>query len=172
MATASGLLTNDVLLWKAIGAAVWASAIAAAASSMCSLALAPGTLLSPMRLLGATFSLSSWLSSAGGVLAAAPAVIGATLALRAREPRPAAIHRLLHWPRLAPAAVLVSKLAARLASLGAAACTAAFLVLHCLSALLFLAVSPAATARGTPASWTLLYSACLAVTYLLHWVYW
>lgn len=171
-ATGSSLLTNDVLLWKSIGAAVWAAAIAAAASSLCSLALTPGTLFSPMRLLGAMLSPYSSLANMAGVLAAAPAFVAALLVLRAREPRPVTVHRLLPWPHLAPTAVLLSKLAARLRSPSAAAGTAAFLALHALSALLFLTLSPAATAGSTPASWTLLYSSCLAAAYLLHWAYW
>lgn len=144
MAMANGLLANDVLLWKAIGAAVWAAAIAVAASGALGLMLSPATLFSPARLVGGSFSLSAWLSATALVLAQAPAFAGAAAALRACEPRPAHLHRLLHWPRCAPASMLIGKLAARLGSVADAASTAAFFATHALSAALFLSVFAAA----------------------------
>lgn len=169
---ANGLLANDVLLWKAIGAAVWAAAIAVAASGALGLMLSPATLFSPARLVGGSFSLSAWLSATALVLAQAPAFAGAAAALRACEPRPAHLHRLLHWPRCAPASMLIGKLAARLGSVADAASTAAFFATHALSAALFLSVFAAAmgNAMGGARS-TLQYSLWLATAYLLHWVH-
>jgi hypothetical protein len=157
---ANGLLANDVLWWKAIGAAVWAAAIAVAASTALGLILSPATLLSPSRLLGSAFSLSTWLWTAALVLAQAPAFAGAAAALRARDPHPAHLLRLLQWPCFAPVSMLVAKLAGRLSSAADFSTTAAFFALHAVSAVPFLYASAAASGtemggeaklQGTPA---------------------
>ncbi|KAI3429377.1 hypothetical protein D9Q98_005472 [Chlorella vulgaris] len=172
----NGLLANDVLRWKVIGAGVWAAAVAATALSVVGLVLHPLVLLSPARLLGSFLRPSAWLSAFALVMAQAPAFAAAALALRAAEPRPPQAHRLVQWPRLAPLSMLLSKLSARLDSLADAARSASFLALHALSAALFLSMFSGThySSWSLPggASWTLLYSASLAVLYLLHMVHW
>jgi len=148
MLLTNGLLTNDVLRWKAIGAAVWAAAVAIAAFAVWSLSIAPATLLSPPRLLGAVFSPSAWLAALALVLAQGPAFVAQAAALTTREPRPLNAHRLLHWPRLAAGAAALGRLAARASSVAGAARLAAFFALHVLSAILCLSIYP--TGLGAP----------------------
>ena len=154
MLLTNGLLTNDVLVWKSIGAAVWLAAITVAASAVWSLTLAPTSLLSPLGLLGSFFSLSAWFSALALVVAQAPAFAAQAAALCSREPRPAHAHRLLQCPAAAaPAAMLLAKLAGRVGSAAGAARAAAFLGLHTLSAALFLSIhsaSRSAPAQGAP----------------------
>lgn len=151
MLLTNGILTNEVLRWKAIGAAVWLAAITLAAAAAWSVAAHPAALLSPLRLLGGLFSPGGWLAAAALVVAQAPAFAAQAGALRAVEPRPAQPHRLLlRLPRPAAGAALVlSKLAARCSSVAGAARTAAWLALHALSAVLFLSMD-AATRTAAP----------------------
>lgn len=146
MLLTNGLLTNDVLRWKAIGAAAWLAAIVAAASAAWSLALAPGLLLSPLRLLAHLFGPSGWLAATGLVVAQAPAFAAQAACLRGAEPRPPRMPALWHLPRTAagPLGALAAKLAARASSVMGAARLAAFLGLHALSAVLSLSLDSAA----------------------------
>lgn len=140
MLLSNGILTNEVLRWKTIGAAVWLAAVAVAISAAWSLAAAPTTLLSPLRLLSGLFSPTGWLGAAALVLAQAPAFVAQVGALRSSDPKPIHAHRL---PRLGAAAVVASKLAARCSSALGAARTATFLGLHVLSAMMFLGIDSA-----------------------------
>lgn len=159
MLLANGILTNEVLRWKAIGAAIWLAAITAAASAAWSVAAAPAVLLSPLRLLGGLLSPTGWLAAAALVLAQAPAFVGQAGALRGAEPRPVHAHRL---PRLGAAAVVGSKLAARCTSALGAARTASFLGLHVLSAMLFLGLD-SATRSAAPQGGALLHEHCMSM---------
>lgn len=140
MLLSNGILINEVLRWKAIGAAVWLAAITVAVSAAWSLAAAPATLLSPLRLLSGLFSPTGWLAASALVLAEAPAFVAQVGALRGSEPKPLHAGRL---PRLGALAVVASKLAARCATPLAAARTASFLGLHILSAMMFLGIDSA-----------------------------
>ncbi|PSC68145.1 Nucleoporin Ndc1-Nup isoform A [Micractinium conductrix] len=174
MLLANGLLTNEVLRWKAIGAAAWLAAVTAAACAACSMALSPAMLLSPLCLVGAALSPSAWLAVAALMLAQAPAFAAQVGALASREPTSAHTHRLLlHWPRAGMAGAAFAKLAARAGSVAGAMRVAAVFALHALSALLSLSLLSAG--RGLPslgAAWTLQYALWLAALYLLHWAYW
>ena len=159
MLLSNGILTNEVLRWKAIGAAVWLAAITAAVSVAWSVAAAPAALLSPLRLLGGLLSPTGWLATAALMLAQAPAFVAQAGALRGAEPRPVHAHRL---PRLGAAAVVASKLAARCTTALNAARTASFLGLQVLSAMLFLGLD-SATRSAAPQGGPVLHgTACAA----------
>lgn len=145
----NGLLTNDVLRWKAIGAAAWLAAITVAAAAAWSTAAAPSALLSPLGLLRSLFSPSGWLTTTALVVAQAPAFAAQTACLRGAEPRPPHINRL-PLPRAAagPLAVLLSKLAVRVGSVAGATRAAVFLGLHTLSAVLSLSLDSATRASA------------------------
>lgn len=143
MLLTNGLMGNEVLRWKAIGAAAWVAAITIAATAAWSVAAAPGALFAPLRLLGGLLRPAAWLAAAALVVAQAPAFAVQAGALRAAEPRPVQAHRLLRLPGLAGGSVVVSRLAARCASVAGVARTASFLGLHALSAVLWLSFDSA-----------------------------
>ncbi len=150
MLLSNGILTNEVLRWKAIGAAVWLAAITVAMSAAWSLAAAPTTLLLPLRLLSGLFSPSGWLAAAALVLAQAPAFVAQVGALQGSDPKPSHALRL---QRLGAAAVVVSKLAARCSSALGAARTTSFLGLHVLSAMMFLGIDSATRSAAPQGGW-------------------
>ncbi|KAL4434686.1 hypothetical protein ABPG77_002809 [Micractinium sp. CCAP 211/92] len=169
----NGILANEVLRWKAIGAASWLAVVAVAADACWSLVLSPAALMSPLRLLASVFSPAAWLAATALLLAQAPAFAAQGASLTTREPRPRLPYRLLPWPRLSGLAAALGKLAARTNSVMGAARVAAFYGLHAVSAVLCLSLfSPSHGAASPGASWNLLYGLCLAAAFLLHWARW
>lgn len=167
----NGLMGNEVLRWKAIGAAAWLAAVAVGAKAFWSLALSPATLISPLRLLSSAFSPAAWLAAVALLMSQAPAFAAQAATLTTREPRPRLSHRLLLWPRLAGLAAGLGKLAARAGSVTGAARLAAFYGLHAVSAVLCLSLFPSNRGAAPGASWNLLYGLCLAATFLVHWAH-
>lgn len=149
----NGILANEVLRWKAIGAAAWLAVIAVAADACWSLVLSPAALMSPLRLLASVFSPAAWLAATALLLAQAPAFAAQAASLTTREPRPRLPYRLLPWPRLSGLAAALGKLAARANSVMGAARVAAFYGLHAVSAVLCLSLFSPSHGAASPGAW-------------------
>lgn len=168
----NGLVANEVLRWKAIGAAAWLAAVAVAANAVLSLALSPAALLSPVQLFASLFSPTAWLAAVALLLAQAPAFAAQAASLTTREPCPRLTCRLLLLPRLPGLAAGLGKLAARASSVMGAARLAAFYGLHAASAVLCLSLfasSRGAASPGAEAGWlTFCRRGCLGGRQQVH----
>lgn len=143
MLFANGLLTNEVLRWRLLGASIW---------QLCVLILtvlgwAAASWLLPLSRIIGDGQPSAWLTLGTLALAQAPAFAGHAAVVSTEEPRPLYLPRL-SWSRAGMASVLLQKLAARLSTPVAAVRTASYLALLALSATLFLPLNVALPGTG------------------------
>lgn len=135
MRSSNGILSNEVLVWRLIGAAIWALLGLGCAAYVWDFLAWPALILSPWVALGRAFSLAAWwrvikLAAAEALVFAAHAVAATTA-----EPAPGYGWRLL-GASSSTAALLVSKAVGRARSAAGLLGCAAYAAAHAASALL------------------------------------
>ncbi len=142
----NGLLRNDVLVWRLIGAAVWVVAGLGVAAYVWELSASPSLLLSPWSAVLGVFSPLAWWRIIKLSLAQSIAFAAHSAVVTTAEPLPAYGLRVLGGSTSA-AALMVSKVLGRAGSAAGLLACVAYPAAHAVSALLFFLLD--VRARGT-----------------------